>query len=151
MASTAQPAAAPEPKLSTIPRAAKLLGIPERTLYNWVRSLRVASWRVANSITLVDLDQVAHFEALRAQGGLPSRRRTPATVDPPAPPETALLDAGVEWDNIAALQWCAGRHELAAAYAVCAFFAWLALGPANAPTAAPPHRTPGPPGAGAPP
>jgi hypothetical protein len=145
-APTAQPAAAPETNLSTVPRAAKLLGIPERTLYNWVRTQRVHSWQVGHSITLVDLDQLACLDALRAKQGLPHRPRAPVTLDP-----AALMASAVEWDTAASLHWAAARDELAAAYAVCAFFAWLALGLANAPTAAPPHRTPGPPGAGAPP
>ena len=137
------------PNLSTIPRAARLLGLPERTIYNWVRTMRVRSWRVANSVSLVDLDQVRSLEAQRAtSGGLPGWRRRPRTVD-----RATLLQAAIEWDTVASLHWVSGRFELAAVNAVCAFFAWLVIDPATAsnPPAAEPQTPPETSGEGAPP
>ncbi len=96
-----------EPTLSTIPRAARELGIPERTIYAWVKSWRVQSWRVANAVTLVDVDQLAHLAAARGRGNLPSARSPQAVMDP-----AAVMASAVEWDTTASVHWTAGRGRL---------------------------------------
>lgn len=108
----------PPPNLVTIPRAAKLTGVPQRTIYNWVRIRRAQCWTVAEEIRLVDVDQLLALKRQRETGYIAPRQREPVNY-------RALETAAVEWDTVAAVQWCAGRDELGAAYAVCAFFAWL--------------------------
>jgi hypothetical protein len=110
------------PNLSTVSRAARMLGIPERTIYTWVKSNRTRAYHVASSVTLVDMDHLVELNNQKRKRGsrvLLPRRTKPIDY-------RMLEDAAAEWDVAASFHWCVpGREELGAAYAVMAFFAWL--------------------------
>lgn len=112
------------PNLSTVPRAARMLNIPERTIYTWVKSNRTRAYHVASSVTLVDMDHLVELNNQKRKRGsrvLLPRRTKPIDY-------RMLEDAAAEWDVAASFHWCVpGREELGAAYAVMAFFAWLVV------------------------